>query len=201
MTTRLSNWTETHAIDQTRRMANICRIGSVDKIDEANARLRVRWTDDDEVPDERPLTDWIPWVTVRAGPDREWWIPEIGEQVVVLCPSGELNQAVVLGSIFQNGFPANGKSKEVHRQTYKDGVKVEYARGAHVFRITKPTLVKFDVGDQVCIIGDLYVEGTIYATKGIGSPGPIVSQTAVWPLVEAVMPVVSKSGADGGIPE
>lgn len=201
MTTRLENWTATHAIDQTRRMANMLRIGTIEKLDEANAQIRVRWTDDDEIPDERPLTDWIPWRTCRAGPDREWWAPEPGEQVMVFSPSGELNQAVVLGSIYQNDFPANGKSKEVHRITYKDDVKFEYARGAHVYRITKPTLIKLEVGDQVCIKGDLYVDGTIFATKGIGSPGAIVSQTAVWPPVPAVMPIVNESGADGGIPE
>ena len=49
---------------------------------------------------------WLPMMVSRAGNDRSWWPLEIGEQVVVLSPSGELTQGVVLGSINQQSIPA-----------------------------------------------------------------------------------------------
>ena len=30
------------------------------------------------------LSGWLPWLTTRAGADRCWWAPEVGEQVVML---------------------------------------------------------------------------------------------------------------------
>ena len=44
----------------------------------------------------------------RAGADREWDPPTIGEQVVLLSPSGNLAQGVVLTGLFSDLIPANG---------------------------------------------------------------------------------------------
>ena len=59
-------------------------------------------------------TDWLPWLTHRASNDTSWWAPEVGEQVIVLAPSGELHQAVIMPSIYQSAHPAidNNHSQE-----------------------------------------------------------------------------------------
>jgi len=49
----------------------------------------------------------------------------------VLAPGGDLNQAVVLGSLYQQAFPAIAQTADVHRIQYSDGAVIEYDRKAH----------------------------------------------------------------------
>jgi len=92
-----------------RRLANIMRIGLVKEIDYKKARVRVKVGEF--------LTDWLPWVTARAGEDRSWFPVSIGEQVIVLSPYGELSLGVVLPAIYQ--APPESK-KEVSSVVFKD---------------------------------------------------------------------------------
>lgn len=114
--------------DLIRRMENLIRPGTVDAADYAAARVRVRSGD--------LLTDWIPWFTQRAGNDRDWWAPEEGEQVVLLCPSGDPAQGFALPAGFQQAHPAPANSADVHRREYADGSFVEYDRAAHRLIVT-----------------------------------------------------------------
>lgn len=110
-----------------RRLANLIRIGTVEQADYPNARVRVRAG--------QLLTGWLPWLTRRAGKDRDWWGPEVGEQVVVLSPSGDPAQGVVLGAIYQKAYAAPGDQPTVHRSRYDDGTEIEYDRASHRLRV------------------------------------------------------------------
>lgn len=99
-------------------LSGLIRIGTVYALDEANARVQVRAGG--------VVSDWLPWITQRAGPTRTWNPPRPGEQVVVLSPSGDLAQGVVLAAIYQDNYPANGTSKYQDKTTYPDGSVVEY---------------------------------------------------------------------------
>lgn len=53
----------------------------------------------------RNTTDWLQWLARRAGGVRAWWAPSVGEQVMVLVLSGELNATFVLPVInYQEGL-------------------------------------------------------------------------------------------------
>lgn len=54
-----------------RRMANLFRPGWVAAVDHQRARVRVQ--------SGELLTAWLPWLTQRAGDDRDWWPLEVGE--------------------------------------------------------------------------------------------------------------------------
>lgn len=113
-----------YALTETdRRLANIVTIGTVKAVDAANGLLQVDL--------DGPESEWIPWTVSRAGGDRSWWAPEVGEQVVVAAPSGDLGGAVVLGSLYQDDYPEPATSLDVHRIIYSDGTIVEYDRAAH----------------------------------------------------------------------
>lgn len=58
-----------------RKLANIVRIGLVKEVDYEKARVKVQIG--------KFLTDWLPWITSKAGKDRDWCPPDIDEQVVV----------------------------------------------------------------------------------------------------------------------
>jgi phage baseplate assembly protein V len=114
-----------------RRLSNTIRPGTVLEADYAKARLRVTMGDN--------TSAWLPWLTSRAGEDRTWHAPEVGEQVIVIAPGGELSAGYVMpGGVYKNDYPANGDKAEISRTTYKDGAILEYDREAHTHLLQLP---------------------------------------------------------------
>lgn len=111
-----------------RRIENIVRIGTVAEADYDAARVRVQSGD--------ILTDWVPWLTHRAGGDVAWWPPEVGEQVLLLSPSGDMALAVAALSIYQAQHPAPEAVATKRRINFGDGSWVEYDRAAHKLTAT-----------------------------------------------------------------
>ena len=113
--------------DTDRRLANVVQIGRIVAVDPANGLAQVDLGG--------PSTDWVQWTTSRAGGDRTYWAPEVGEQVVVAAPSGDLGNGVIIGSLFQDAYPEPADSADVSRTVYADGTVIEYDRSAHQYKI------------------------------------------------------------------
>lgn len=109
--------------DLHRRVANLIRIGTIAEADHAASRARVAIGP--------LLTDWRPWITQRAGQDVAHWVPEVGEQVVVLSPSGDLAQGVILPALHQAAVPDPASRPDIRRERYADGTDIAYDRAAH----------------------------------------------------------------------
>lgn len=101
-----------------RVISNLVRIGVVEELDEANARVKVRVSG--------LLTDWLPWGADSAGRVRKWSPKQEGEQVVLFAPGGDMAQAVVGHSLFQDDHPAPAGSKFQETTTYPDGSTVDF---------------------------------------------------------------------------
>ena len=114
-----------------RATAGIVRFGTISELDVANARVRVK-TGGLE-------TDWLPWVTARAGATRTWSAPRVGEQVVVLAESGNPSQGAVIPSIYQDNHPAPANSQDIEATVYPDGSRVEYDSASHTLTVTVGT--------------------------------------------------------------
>ncbi len=113
-----------------RRISNVALMGQVVALDTTRARVRVQ---------AGPITTgWLPFAAVRAGLDRTWHPPEPGEQVLLVAPGGDLNQAVVVGSIYRADHPAPADSADVLRTLFKDGAVMEYDRAQHHWRLAVP---------------------------------------------------------------
>lgn len=83
-------------------------------------------------------TAWLPWLNPRAGADREWNPPTVGEQVVLLSPSGQLANGIAITGLFSDLIEANGDRDGLHRRTYRDGAVIEYDSIAKHLRATLP---------------------------------------------------------------
>ncbi len=119
--------------DHARRLANIARYGVVAQADYTGDTAgfpAVRL----DIQDGEIRTDWLPWFSPRAGGDRVWDPPEVGEVVMLLAPSGELSAGVAIPGLFSDGN-ANGDRAGLHRRTYDDGTVVEYDRESHTLTI------------------------------------------------------------------
>lgn len=132
-----------------RLIENLIRYGTIAEVDEPKARVRVK---SGEI-----LTAWRPWISARAGEDREWNPPTVGEQVIYFSPSGLLAQGVALCGLFSDDHPANGDRVALHRTTYRDGAVVEYDSTAHFLRATLPA------GGQTELVstGGIRIEGDV----------------------------------------
>lgn len=113
-----------------RRLSQTIQYGSIKEVDYANAKVKV------EIGD---LTSaWIPW-TSKSSRNSAWLAPEIGEQVVIASPSGELNQGCIIGSLPQDAHPPAGSSVDKHIMQYGDGATIEYDRAAHHLKAVLPS--------------------------------------------------------------
>lgn len=113
-----------------RRIHNIVRVGEIQAADYGAARVRVKMGE--------IVTAWLPWMTHRAGNDRTWHAPEVGEQVVVVSPSGDLHFGFVMPSVFQNDFPGPENVATKATTIYDDGATFQYDREAHKWTINIP---------------------------------------------------------------
>lgn len=117
--------------EHDRQIGNAIVVGVISELDEANARVRV---DADGM-----RTDWLPFTARRAGPGvRDWAAPEVGEQVVVVSPYGDLSQGVVLGSVYQDAHGAPANAKTMTRTEFADGAFIQYDRAAHAHTVDVP---------------------------------------------------------------
>ncbi len=123
-----------------RKVANIIRIGVVKEIDYEKAKVRVKIGEF--------LTDWLPWITSKAGKDRDWSPPDIDEQVVVFSPLGELSLGVVLGGIYQEKYHAPENKKEINSVKIQDGTKFTYNQEKHHLKIDVVDKITLKVGES-----------------------------------------------------
>ena len=175
-----------------RQVANIQRIGTVAELDAAHARVRVQIGP--------LLTDWLPWLTHRAGNDRTWHAPEVGEQVIVFSQGGNLTLGVVMPAIYQAAHPAPASDENIACIEFKDGARIEYDRGSHHLKATIPGAVTLDASGDV----SANIEGKLTAaitgpvsidTKSnaaINATGEISAQSAVSVTITA--PVILLNG-------
>lgn len=111
-----------------RQLNNVVRIGTIKQLDLTNARAKVSVAG--------CTTDWLPWGTNRAGKRRDWSPPVIGEQVVLLAPYGDLGQAVIGASIFQDDHAAPAASADQETTVFPDGTTVDYNSASNTLTIT-----------------------------------------------------------------
>jgi phage baseplate assembly protein V len=121
-------------VEIARRLENLIRNGTIAEANYPAARVRVKYDEDEN--GNPVLTNWLPWQTHRAGSAIDWWPPEVGEQVTILSPSGDMANGVVVPSIYQTAHPAPSNDPNKRRVNFGDGSFVEYDRSAHKFTLT-----------------------------------------------------------------
>lgn len=121
----------TYPAELQRLLWQMIRPGTITVVDHKAVRARVQ-TGDLE-------TALLPWFTLRAGGDRTWWPPEVGEQVIVFSPGGDTAQGFILCGINQDSAPAPSDDPDVRRTETKDGTVEQYDRktGEHLLSIRK----------------------------------------------------------------
>ncbi|WP_323842942.1 phage baseplate assembly protein V [Moraxella sp. Pampa] len=163
--------------DIIRRLENLIRIGTVASVDHATARCTVDCAGIVTAP--------LPWLTLRAGTDRTWDAPTVGEQVLVLAAGGEMMQAVVLMGLYHEGCVAPSDQPNIKTRHFEDDCTISYDTKAHALSAILPdggsvvitakagvTInakagVTINAKGGATINGDTQINGTLKATGDV----------------------------------
>ncbi|MEQ4693294.1 phage baseplate assembly protein V [Providencia manganoxydans] len=94
-------------------------------------------------------TDWLPWITQRAGAARHLWAPSVGEQVVIFSIGGELTTGVVLTGIFSDEYSEPTDSLTANHVTYSDGAVIEYEPATGALKAVGVKTALIDASEQI----------------------------------------------------
>lgn len=147
-------------------LASLIRIGTVLSVDLAEARCVVRFGDPDDP--EPAQTGPIRWLTPRAGLTRVWSPPSVGEQVLLVCPDGQIGAAVAITGIVQDAFPPLG-STTAEMIEFADGAKITYDPEAHELVAVLPGGGTVDVTADggMTLRGDVTIEGNLAVRESV----------------------------------
>lgn len=149
----------------------LIRLGSVASVDLATARCTVKF---DDAVESAPVR----WIEGRHGATVTWSPPSVGEQVVLLCPAGEIGAGVALRGLACSQFPpADNRAIDLIR--FGNGSVLSYDTDANAMAVTLAgggTLaIAADGGvsiiGSVAIDGDLSVSGTVTASGDVTGSG------------------------------
>ncbi|ALR77760.1 phage baseplate assembly protein V [[Enterobacter] lignolyticus] len=149
--------------DLARAMRNSIRTGIIKELDLSRGRCRVQTSG--------LLTDWLPWITHRAGQARSWWAPSVDEQVLVLAVGGELHTAFVLPGIFSDDTPAPSSSAQALHIVFPDGAIVEYDPQSSALKVTGIKTAQLNATESAAVTAP---EVTVKATTRITLDTPEV---------------------------
>lgn len=131
-----------------RLITNLIRTGTVSEVDPVNWLCRVK-TGDIE-------TNWINWLTTRAGNTRTWWKPTVGEQVVLLSLGGNLETAFALPAIYSDAFPPPDYSEDGATTEFRDGGWFQYEPETGQLLIKNIKSVRIEAADGIQLITEQF---------------------------------------------
>jgi phage baseplate assembly protein V len=134
--------------DIDRRVANAVRVGTVAEVDYQKARARVKIGN--------LVTDWLPWtVPTQNGRLRTWAPIQVGQQVMLSAPSGDLRQAVISNSLASDAVPQIGDREDQFRIEFSDKTFCHYDMDKKTL-----TVSVVDEGTLLLKVGDSAIEMT-----------------------------------------
>ncbi|MBU3823463.1 MAG: phage baseplate assembly protein V [Candidatus Oceanisphaera merdipullorum] len=160
--------------DLRRRIDNLLRLGTVTEVRKGQCRVK---SGDIQ-------TNWRPFFTRRAGKARTSWRPSVGEQVMLLSLSGDVANAHVLPSLYQDLFDEPDDHPTRDRTVYEDGAVIEYdpevgalnATGIKTATVAASDLVTINCPEVIftgntTTKGNALVEGVLSYKGGLNNNG------------------------------
>lgn len=108
--------------EMNRQLNCLARVGTVHSVDYTTNTARVEFG--------TVVTDYLPWLTTRAAGNRTYDSLEVGEQVFVITPPGQIS-GIIVGVLNQSAYPAPENSPDIQMTVYKDGSVIQYDRSEH----------------------------------------------------------------------
>lgn len=139
------------------------QFGTVAEVDDKKHAVRV------DLPAlENLQTDWLPVVTMGAGGNQFYCLPDVGALVVcVLDARGE--SGVCLGAIYNDADPVPATSRDIHVLQYSNGTRIQHNRKTGDVLVKTNGVVTIDAD---CVVQKtLTVNGLLTYTAGMAGSG------------------------------
>ncbi len=151
--------------DLLRRLENLIRLGAIAAVDHQAARCTVK-SGGLSIPN-------LPWLALRAGDSSDWDPPTVGEQCILIAPSGEPAQGIVLVGLYSQQRPAPSNSATVRRRKYPDGAVIDYDHATHTLSATLPAggQAQLTAPGGVTILGNVDITGTVTVSEDVLAAG------------------------------
>lgn len=149
-----------------RKLDNIIRFGVIAEVNHATARARVKSGD--------ILTEFLPFVTFRAGTTKTWSPPTVGEQCVMLSVSGEFTTACILVGLYTQNSPSH--SADEHVIEFADGAKITYNQSNGALVVTGIKTASITAANQIDIdCPTINIKGNVNIDGKVTSTGDMVA--------------------------
>ncbi|UDQ97807.1 phage baseplate assembly protein V [Lentisphaerota bacterium WC36G] len=136
-----------------RKLENLIKIGVVIEVNYADCTARVKIGEIE--------TNFLSFATVKAGSHKMWSPVEIGEQVLIFSPSGELTNGIIFGSLYSNANAAPNSTPAKEVRIVPAGIDV--------------TTNKFVINGQLKVNGSVSVSGDVINGGDVISGGDQVA--------------------------
>lgn len=151
-------------------VSDLIRIGTITSVDLAAKRCTVTYGDDEDGEAETPP---VRWLAARAGRTKVSSPPSIGEQVVLLCPDGQIAAGVALLGLEQDSFPLPIAKADETIMEYPDGALIGYDAETHALTAILPAggTAMIDAAGGITLRGNVTVEGTVTVSDDVTAGG------------------------------
>lgn len=150
--------------ENSRLIANLIRVGTVFAVDHKKRRCRFK--------SGKLETQWVKWITLRAGTTGTWNPPTVGEQGILFSPSGCTENGIVLVGIESDANPSPSTDPNKDHTRYPDGAVIEYDHAAGALKATGIKTALVQASDHCTIdcpentiTGNTRIEGTLTVEK------------------------------------
>jgi phage baseplate assembly protein V len=127
----------------SRLVENLIRFGTIHSVDHQAKRARVQ--------SGQIITDWLRWIESRAGETTTWNPPTIGEQCVVLSPSGEIAQGMIIYGAPSDLIDTPSHDLAKHVIKFPDGAVFSYDHASSHLEISGMVTAAISASESIIL--------------------------------------------------
>jgi phage-related baseplate assembly protein len=124
-----------------RLIANLLKQGNIAQADAARGLVRVQHGD--------LLTDWLPYFVPFAGGVSVHRVPSVGENCLVLAPSGEIANGLVLCGLASNQHPQPSTSPDETVIRFPDNAQFSYNHNSGSLKISGTKTIQIEASESI----------------------------------------------------
>lgn len=146
------------------KVPNIVQTARVSGINASNGLVNVTFDDDLEI-------EGIPFLTMRAGTDKTYWMPSVNEMGILLSPDGNISKSVFLPAMNYSVNPVPETDPNISKRIWSDGTEESYNKTGRVFSLTVGSSVIQITPSGITITGNTTITGNLSVSGTISSGG------------------------------
>jgi phage baseplate assembly protein V len=152
--------------------STLIRLGTISAVQLNPPRCKVLYGDPD-ADDGDIGTPWVRWLMLRAGKMRKGSAPSLGEEVLLLCPDGQVGNGVALCGLPNDNFPLALHTLEEDVTEYDDGARIGYDPESHTLTATLPdgATATIKAPGGITLDGPVHITGKLTADDDVVTGG------------------------------